>query len=252
MSRWMIEKSGTGIEKSGTGIEKSGTGIEKSGTGIEKSGTGIEKSGTGIRKGLFALSMAAIVLSSQVNAAAIAPEGVMQLYVENGQVTVSWYFEGALYSGSAYQEGNYASTGITNQTLVAGGGTGAKVVGGGTGAKVVGGGTGARVVGGGTGTRVVGGGTGSRVVGGGTGSRVVGGGTGSLVVGGGTGSKSVTITTNLQFEIALDCQKATVYVLDSNYSEIVTFDNVNVMGNTGLCNSNDDEIEIWFEEDTHR
>ena len=47
MSRWTIEKSGTGIEKSGTGIEKSGTGIEKSGTGIEKSGTGIEKSGTG-------------------------------------------------------------------------------------------------------------------------------------------------------------------------------------------------------------
>ena len=44
MSRWMIEKSGTGIEKAGTGIEKAGTGIEKSGTGIEKSGTGIEKS----------------------------------------------------------------------------------------------------------------------------------------------------------------------------------------------------------------
>ena len=44
MSRWMIEKSGTGIEKAGTGIEKAGTGIEKAGTGIEKSGTGIEKS----------------------------------------------------------------------------------------------------------------------------------------------------------------------------------------------------------------
>ena len=50
MSRWIIEKDGTGIEKSGTGIEKAGTGIEKSGTGIEKSGTGIEKAGTGIEK----------------------------------------------------------------------------------------------------------------------------------------------------------------------------------------------------------
>ncbi|MDH3789243.1 MAG: hypothetical protein OES53_11845, partial [Xanthomonadales bacterium] len=58
MSRWMIEKSGTGIEKAGTGIEKSGTGIEKSGTGIEKSGTGIEKSGTGIRHGLLACTLA--------------------------------------------------------------------------------------------------------------------------------------------------------------------------------------------------
>ena len=59
MSRWTIEKSGTGIEKSGTGIEKSGTGIEKSGTGIEKSGTGIEKSGTGIRRGLLACLLVA-------------------------------------------------------------------------------------------------------------------------------------------------------------------------------------------------
>jgi Ca2+-binding RTX toxin-like protein len=251
MSRWMIEKSGTGIEKSGTGIEKSGTGIEKSGTGIEKSGTGIEKSGTGIRKGLFALSMAAVVLSSQVSASGIAPEGVMSLYVEKGQVTVSWYFEGALYTGSAYQEGTYASTGITNQTLVVGGGTGVKVVGGGTGAKVVGGGTSTDVVGGGTGARVVGGGTGARVVGGGTGSRVVGGGTGSLVVGGGTGSKSITVATNLQFEITLGCQSATVYVLDSNYSEIVSFDDVSVMGNTGLCQSDDDEIIPWVEENTH-
>ena len=48
MSRWMIEKDGTGIEKSGTGIEKSGTGIEKSGTGIEKSGTGVRRACSGI------------------------------------------------------------------------------------------------------------------------------------------------------------------------------------------------------------
>ncbi len=47
MTRWTIEKDGTGIEKSGTGIEKDGTGIEKSGTGIEKSGTGIRKRSIG-------------------------------------------------------------------------------------------------------------------------------------------------------------------------------------------------------------
>ena len=67
---------------------------------IEKSGTGIEKSGTGIRKGLLALSMAAFAFTAQVNAAGIAPEGVMQVFVEDGQVTVSWYFEGALYTGT--------------------------------------------------------------------------------------------------------------------------------------------------------
>ena len=48
MSRWTIEKDGTGIERSGTGIERSGTGIERSGTGIEKSGTGIERSEQGL------------------------------------------------------------------------------------------------------------------------------------------------------------------------------------------------------------
>ena len=67
MSRWLIEKSGTGIEKSGTGIEKSGTGIEKSGTGIEKFGTGIEKSGTGIRQGLLVLALTAITFATLCN-----------------------------------------------------------------------------------------------------------------------------------------------------------------------------------------
>jgi len=213
MTRWTIEKSGTGIEKSGTGIEKSGTGIEKSGTGIEKSGTGIEKSGTGIRKGFLAISLAAIAMTSQVNASNISPQGAMQVYVENGQVTVSWYFDGSLYSGTGIQEGTYANTGITHQTLVVGGGTGAEVVGGGTGAEVVGGGTGAEVVGGGTGA-------------------------GSLVVGGGTGSESITVITNLQFEISLGCQTASVAVLDTNYTEITSFNNIVVMGNTGLCGTN--------------
>ena len=49
-------------------IEKSGTGIEKSGTGIEKSGTGIEKSGTGLRKTLLACSLAALAFGSTANA----------------------------------------------------------------------------------------------------------------------------------------------------------------------------------------
>jgi Ca2+-binding RTX toxin-like protein len=194
MTRWLIEKSGTGIEKSGTGIEKSGTGIEKSGTGI--------------RKGLLAFSLAAIALTSNLSASEIAPEGVMQVYVVNGQVTVSWYFEGALFTGTAHQQNTFASVGVTNQTLVVGGGTGAEVVGGGTGKEVVGGGTGKEVVGGGTGSEVVGGGTGSEVVGGGTGSEVVGGGTGMLVVGGGTGSESITVATSLQFEISLGCSSA--------------------------------------------
>jgi hypothetical protein len=73
MSRWIIEKDGTGIEKSGTGIEKSGTGIEKAGTGIEKSGTGIEKSGTGIRHGLLACSLAALVSAGNVSAGQVDP-----------------------------------------------------------------------------------------------------------------------------------------------------------------------------------
>ena len=36
-------------------------------------------------------------------------------------------------------------------------------------------------------------------------------------------------------EVTLDCQTATISILDSNYAEIVTFDNVRVLGNTGLC-----------------
>ena len=95
MSRWMIEKdgtgiekSGTGIEKAGTGIEKSGTGIEKAGTGIEKSGTGIEKSGTGIRRGLLACSLAAIVSVGNVNAGNVDPAGSLQIVVLEGKKTM--------------------------------------------------------------------------------------------------------------------------------------------------------------------
>ena len=117
MSRWMIEKDGTGIEKSGTGIEKSGTGIEKSGTGIEKSGTGIEKSGTGIRKGLLALSMASIALTSQVNANQLQPEGTLNLVVQNDTLMVSWIFDGSVFSGVSTLNGSIANLSLTEITL---------------------------------------------------------------------------------------------------------------------------------------
>ena len=196
MSRWTIEKSGTGIEKSGTGIEKSGT-------GIEKSGTGIEKSGTGIRKGLLALSIAALAFSTQVGAAKIAPEGAMQVFAENGQLMISWYFEGSLYTGAAHQQGTYARTSVSNQTLVVGGGTGT---------------AGIQVVGGGTGTA-------------------------GLIIGQGTDNESIVLGTNMQFELILSCNSAQVFVLDSNNVEVVMFDNVQVMGNTGLCS--DDDGALW-------
>ena len=107
MSRWKIEKNGTGIEKNGTGIEKSGTGIEKSGTGIEKSGTGIEKSGTGIRRSLLACSIAALAFTSQLNAAEIRPEGLMQVTVDQGQVSVMWNIDGNTFVGKGSQLGTF-------------------------------------------------------------------------------------------------------------------------------------------------
>jgi hypothetical protein len=39
-------------------------------------------------------------------------------------------------------------------------------------------------------------------------------------------------------EVTLGCQTASVSVLDSNYTEVVSFENIRVMGNTGLCDSN--------------
>ena len=126
------------------------------------------------------------------------------------------------------------------------------VVGGGTGTDVVGGGTGTDVVGGGTGTDVVGGGTGTDVLGGGTGTDVVGGGTGTdqadpnsaiFVVGGGTGTDAIAITlpsgTGLSMEVTLSCSAATVTVVDTNSAEVVTFENVQVIGDTGMCNGFD-------------
>jgi len=294
MSRWMIEKSGTGIEKSGTGIEKSGTGIEKSGTGIEKSGTGIEKSGTGIRRGFLACSIATLAFASQVNASDFRPEGLMQVIADQNQVSVMWNIDGNTFVGKASQNGTYTrislfeistknpftaveiagggtgieiagggtgieiagggtgieiaggGTGIEiagggTGIEIAGGGTGIEIAGGGTGIEIAGGGTGIEIAGGGTGIEIAGGGTGIEIAGGGTGIEIAGGGTGIEIAGGGTGQESIFITlpagTGLEMEVTLGCQTASVAVLDSNFAEVVSFSNIQVMGNTGLCQS---------------
>ena len=280
MTRWTIEKSGTGIEKDGTGIEKSGT-------GIEKSGTGIEKSGTGIRKGLLALSMASIAFVSQANANQLQPEGNLNLVVQNDSILVSWMIDGSIFSGVSALNGTSANILLTEVTLASnnqfldttgggtgiettgggtgiettgggtgiqttgggtgnkiyttGGGTGIETTGGGTGIQTTGGGTGIQTTGGGTGIQTTGGGTGIQTTGGGTGIQTTGGGTGIIVLttGGGTGQESIAITlpsdTGLGMEINLGCQTATVSILDSNFTEVVSFDNIKVMGDTGLC-----------------
>ena len=145
MSRWMIEKSGTGIEKSGTGIEKSGTGIEKSGTGIERSGTGIEKSGTGIGRIALAAAMCALVFASGLQAntrdqQALNPAGSLQLVVERNSVAISWIVDGSVFSGVSSLDGPYANLLLTeisianNELDITGGGTGGQldITGGGT------------------------------------------------------------------------------------------------------------------------
>ena len=116
MSRWIIEKdgtgiekSGTGIEKAGTGIEKSGTGIEKSGTGIEKSGTGIEKAGTGIRRGMLACTLGAFLCAGSLQANAIDPAGSLQIVVSDNTVAVSWILDESVFSGVSTLDGSYAS-----------------------------------------------------------------------------------------------------------------------------------------------
>ncbi|MGA9574403.1 MAG: hypothetical protein WBS20_10710, partial [Lysobacterales bacterium] len=54
------------------------------------------------------------------------------------------------------------------------------------------------------------------------------------------GIDSVYITlpngTGLELEIEMGCNSATVAVLDSaDFSEVVSFNNINVLGDTGLC-----------------
>jgi len=42
--------------------------------------------------------------------------------------------------------------------------------------------------------------------------------------------------TGLELEIEMGCNSATVSVLDSkDFSEVVTFNNIQVLGDTGLC-----------------
>ena len=262
MSRWMIEKSGTGIEKAGTGIEKSGTGIEKSGTGIEKSGTGIEKSGTGIfRRGLLACSLAALTCAGSVQAGNVDPAGSLQIVVNNNTVVVSWIIGDSVFSGVSSLNGSFANLMLTEVALstptygveVTGTGTGSNtlVTGTGTGSNtlVTGTGTGSNtlVTGTGTGsnTLVTGTGTGSNtlVTGTGTGSNtlVTGTGTGStiLVTGTGTGAEDISITlpngTGMSMEVSLGCNSAGVTIVDQYSAPVVSFSNVQVFGYSGSC-----------------
>jgi hypothetical protein len=261
MSRWTIEKSGTGIEKAGTGIEKSGTGIEKSGTGIEKSGTGIEKSGTGIQRGLFACTLAVLACAGNIQAANVDPAGSLQVVVHENNIAVSWIIGNSVFSGVSTLSGSYANLMLTEVALsspasgaeVTGTGTGAntQVTGTGTGAntQVTGTGTGSntQVTGTGTGsnTQVTGTGTGfnTQVTGTGTGSntQVTGTGTGStiLVTGTGTGAEAITITlpngTGMNMEVSLGCDSAAVSVLDDLSATVVAFTNVPVIGDSGFC-----------------
>ena len=273
MSRWTIEKSGTGIEKSGTGIEKSGTGIEKSGTGIEKSGTGIEKSGTGIiRRGLLACSLAALTCAGSVQAGNVDPAGSLQIVVNNNTVAVSWIIGDSVFSGVSSLNGSFANLMLTevslsnpihgldvtgngtgSSTQVTGNGTGSsvQVTGNGTGSqtKVTGNGTGSslQVTGNGTGSsvQVTGNGTGSntQVTGNGTGSsvQVTGNGTGStiLVTGNGTGSEAITITlpngTGMNMELSIGCGTAGVSIVDSQSVSVVAFSDVRVLGGSSFC-----------------
>jgi len=274
MSRWTIEKDGTGIEKSGSGIERSGTGIEKSGTGIEKSGTGIEKSGTGIQRICIACIMAFASFAGNLQAENLSPAGSLQVVVDRNRnhIAVSWVFDGSVFSGVTAMSSSFAKVHLTEVSLwadrdsvqVTGNGTGSSklVTGNGTGSStlVTGNGTGSskQVTGNGTGssTLVTGNGTGSSVsvTGNGTGSsilvtgngtgdatHVTGNGTGSsfLVAGSSSGGDAIAITppdgTGLAMEISLHCGTANVTVLDATFAPVVSFENVTVVGDTGLC-----------------
>jgi len=268
MTRWMIEKSGSGIEKAGSGIEKAGSGIEKEGSGIEKAGSGIQKH-------LMALALTAVTFSSSVLASDLRPEGALMVATDQGTVTVSWAIEGSVFAGVASLNGTYSQVDlmeiglapVNDNLAVAGSGTGKEVAGSGTGIEVAGSGTGIEVAGSGTGIEVAGSGTGIEVAGSGTGIEVAGSGTGTeiagfgtgtevagsgtgresesadgstiLVAGSGTGSEAIAITlprgTGMHMEITMGCSSATVSVLDSNSSVVTTFNDVPVIGNTGLC-----------------
>jgi hypothetical protein len=234
MSRWMIEKDGTGIEKSGTGIEKSGT-------GIEKSGTGIEKSGSGIRRGLIACSMAAFVFAGNLNAGSIDPAGSLQLVVQNNKVAVSWIIGDSIFSGVSSLDGSYANLLLTEIALTPHG-LGTEIAGAGTGKEIAGAGTGKEIAGAGTGIEIAGAGTGIEIAGAGTGTEIAGAGTGShiLIAGAGTGTDAITITlpegTGMAMEISMGCKFATVAVIDSNSVQVIAFNKVPLIGSPEFCN----------------
>ena len=234
MTRWIIEKSGSGIEKADLGIEKAGSGIEKAGSGIQKS--------------LLFAALVAATFCNGVAARDLQPEGALMVTADQGRVMVSWSFEGSVSAGIASLDGSFSQVDLTEIGLapvtgslkVAGSGTGKEVAGSGTGVEVAGSGTGVEVAGSGTGVEVAGSGTGVEVAGSGTGreSRYIDG-SEILVAGSGTGSEAITITlprgTGMHMEIAMGCSSATVSVLDTNSSVVTTFNNVPVIGNTGLC-----------------
>ena len=47
-------------------------------------------------------------------------------------------------------------------------------------------------------------------------------------------------------EITLGCQTASVTVLDTNYAEVVSFNNIPVLGDTGMCAKNDFGVKTIF------
>ena len=219
MSRWMIEKDGTGIEKSGTGIEKSGTGIEKSGTGVEKSGTGIVYAGNILRRALIACLVTFVVLAGNVQASDSNPSGTLLLVVQNNSVAISWILGDSIFSGISTLTGSSAVLMLTEVALDS--------------------------------TRsdwndegvnkpnVAGAGTGINVAGAGTGINVAGAGTGINVAGAGSGVDAITITlpqgTGMFMEVAVGCGYASVAVVDSDSTPVVTFENVRVIGDASFC-----------------
>jgi hypothetical protein len=103
---------------------------------------------------------------------------------------------------------------------------------------------------------VTGSGTGGSidVTGSGTGSSidVTGSGTGSSiqVTGSGTGSEAIIITlpdgTGMSMEISLGCSVASVTIVDESWAPIVSFGNVPVLGETGLCSAGNDGFDAAF------
>ncbi len=152
---------------------------------IEKSGTGIEKSGTGLRRAFLSCALTAITFSASANPTDVAPEGLLQIAANGDSLKVSWIFDNSVFSGVAELNGSFASVVLTEISLARNTISSQETVGSGTGKETVGSGTGKETVGNGTGIETVGSGTGVDTVGSGTGSDTVGSGTGSDAFSGG-------------------------------------------------------------------